>query len=256
MLKAFIKDLSGIPDEIQPLYKKHEDGFIVNIEAVDGYALEDLAPLKSTLNRLKGDITGYKDVIGAIPEGFDFGANERKLAQLAKQQDFDPDKVRKEIEIEVQSNVDNEFKKLIGEKDTMIDGLKVGMTANARERLYGKLQAKGWDKIVVQGLVESMTKVDIGENGASVSYINPDGTNRSAVEKNGDQRAYNDDDLVNYLTEHKVFGKLVQSKANTGNGGQQQYANNDQNSGVKVISSQDAGNNLMDIATGKVQLAE
>ena len=94
MLKAFIKDLSGIPEESQALYKKHEDGYIVNIEAVDGYALEDLAPLKSTLNRLKGDITGYKDIIGTIPEGFDFGANERKLAQLAKQQDFDPDKVR------------------------------------------------------------------------------------------------------------------------------------------------------------------
>ena len=255
MLKAFIKDLSGIPEETQALYKKVDDGYMVDIEAVDGYALEDLAPLKSTLNRLKGDIDGYKNIINTIPENFDFEANERKLVQLAKQQGFDPDAVRKELKIEIQENADNEFKKLIGEKDTMIDGLKQGMTASARESLYGKLQAQGWDKIVVQGMVESMTKVDIGENGANVTYINPDGSNRTHVEKNGDQRAYNDGDLVNYLTEHKVFGKLVETKANTGNGGQQQYSTNQQPNN-KVISNRDVGNNLADLASGKVRLAE
>lgn len=255
MLKAFISDLAGIPEENRALYKEHEGGYIVDIEAVDGYALEDLAPLKSTLNRLKGDITGYKEVISAIPDGFDFVSNEKKLVQLAKQQGFDPDEARKEIKIEIQKNVDSEYKKIIGEKDNKISSLETGLSAGARETLYGKLQAKGWDKLIVQGLVESMTKVDISENGASVAYVNPDGTNRNHMEKNGDQRAYNDDDLINYLTSHETFGKLVPTKATSGNGGVNQYANNTQSNG-KVIASQDAGNNLEALASGQATLSE
>ena len=255
MLKAFVTDLTGIPEESQGLYKKHEGGYIVDIEAVDGYALENLAPLKNALTRQKEKVTELTVKIDGVPDGFDFAKYEKDKEKFETANSFNREQELKDLTIAAQKSVDDEFKKLIGDKDTRIDTLETGLKSGARETLYGKLQSKGWDKLIVQGVVESMTKVEIGENGASVTYVNPDGTNRRQAETNGDQRAYNDDDLVNYLTEHETFGKLVETKANNGNGGQQQYANNNQKSVITVPKS-DAGKYMEGIDAGTHVVAE
>ena len=130
------------------------------------------------------------------------------------------------------------------------------MISTARETLYGKLQAKGWEKRFTKATVEEVTKVEVGSDGAKVSYINPDGSAKAFVEKNGDQRPYTDNDLINDLTNDIQFSKLVPAKGNTGNGGQQNYNNSNANSNVKVISNTEVGSNLENIISGKVQRAE
>ena len=129
------------------------------------------------------------------------------------------------------------------------------MKKAARETLYGKLAAKGWDKIVVKGLVESMTQVEIGENGGIVKYVQEDGQPMRKAEKNGDLRPYTDEDLIEHLTNHEIYGKLVPSNENSGSGGESNY-NSNHNSGAKIVSRNDVSGNLEAIANGQARLAE
>lgn len=56
-LKPFYTDAESIPEDAKDFYRETEDatGFVLDVESEDGYALENVASLKSALGRLKED---------------------------------------------------------------------------------------------------------------------------------------------------------------------------------------------------------
>jgi hypothetical protein len=254
MLIPFYNQQSEIPEQYKDLYKADESGlYVLQVEAKDGYVLENVAPLKNPLARQKDKATKLQVIVDGIPDDFSFEKYEKDMKKFDEAGSFDREKEIKDLRIEVQKNIENEFKALINEKDSVIEKQQQGMKNAARETLYGKLAAKGWDKMVVKGIVESMTTVEIGDNGGEVKYIK-DGEPMRKSEKNGDLRPYTDDDLIQHLTDHEIYGKLVPAKKNSGNGGESNYDQNNFNSSAQVISANDVGNNLEKIASGEVQL--
>ena len=256
MLLPFYKDVSEIPEQYTDLYKKNSEGlFYLQVEAVDGHALEHVAPLKNALTRQKEKVTELTTKLDAIPEDFDFSKYEKDKAKFDTANDFNREKELKELTIEANKNVENEYKSILKGKDDVIGGFVEGMKKSARDHLYSKLIAKGWKKEALQGVVERMTKVEMKDNQAVVSYVNDDGSNMNHIATNGDQRAFSDDDMIKHLSNDETYGRMLPTSANTGNGGQNEYANN-QNNNSKVISGRDVGNNLEALAKGTVRLAE
>src|SRR4051794_27617528 len=48
-LKAIVETIDSVPEAVRGLYKEAEGKFILDVESVEGYALEDVSGLKSTL---------------------------------------------------------------------------------------------------------------------------------------------------------------------------------------------------------------
>ena len=257
MLIPFYKESSEIPEQYTDLYKENEQGIhVLQVEPKDGYALENLAPLKNALTRQKERGDEYKTKLQMIPENFDFDANARKLKQLETQQGFNPDEERKAIKLEVQKNFQDEFKLEIEKKDAQMQSLKRGIEQSAREGVYAEASKIGIDKMLLQSYLESQTVVNIDDKGYSLAFVNPDGTPRHTPQPNGDVTPYNTGDFLKDLSKHDVYGKLVKTDANSGDGGNIDYQNQNINSGKKVISDSNVGNNLEDIASGKAVRAE
>lgn len=68
-LKAVVETIDVVPEAIRGFYQEHDGKFILQVEPVDGYALEDVAGLKSTLGKeltlrkkLEKDVLKFKDI--------------------------------------------------------------------------------------------------------------------------------------------------------------------------------------------------
>lgn len=259
MLIPFYRNSSEIPEQYKDLYiestNENEAGmFVLNVTPKEGYVLENVAPLKNALTRQKERGDKYKLQASTVPEGFDFEGNARKLKQLSEQQGFNPDDERKALKIEVQKNLEDEFRIQVEAKDSEILGYRKGIEQSAREGVYAEASKMGIDKMLLQGFLETQTRVDIDKDGYSLAYINKDGSNRHRPTDTGDVLPYGNKDFLEDLTKHEVFGKLVTTKANSGGGGDSSYTNPVQP--VGKVSRTNVGDNLADLASGKKTLSE
>lgn len=90
-IRAILPSLDQAPEALREHYTEREGKFVLNVEAVDGYALEDVTGLKSALGaertkreQLERDVVKYKDI--------DPDKARSALAKLAELGDLDPTK--------------------------------------------------------------------------------------------------------------------------------------------------------------------
>ena len=77
-LKPFYADESDIPADLEGAYAANDEGrYVLQVEAVEGYALEDVSGLKSTLGKLKERATKAESQLKG------FNALERSADELA-----------------------------------------------------------------------------------------------------------------------------------------------------------------------------
>lgn len=77
-VKAIVEAIDQVPEPLRALYKEHEGKFILQVEPVDGFGIEDVSGLKNTLSK---EMTKRKEF--------------EKIASKFK--DIDPDKAREAI---------------------------------------------------------------------------------------------------------------------------------------------------------------
>lgn len=118
MLKAIVE--GELPEELQDYYKKSEDGtYVLQVEPVDGWALEDISGLKSTLSK---ELTRRKTAEKKLSALGDIDPEEAVSAvnKLSEMQQIDPnaeaDKIAKE-------KVDAALKKMAAKHGSEIDKL-------------------------------------------------------------------------------------------------------------------------------------
>ena len=252
MLKAFYKDSSEIPEENAADYKQNNEGlYVLQVEARDGWALENVSGLKSAHLKTKGKLDEARNIVNGLPEGFTTEQYIKDKAKFAESGNFNIEEERRDLKVEIQKQEQNNYKGIIERKDAELLSFKTSVEQSARNEIFGKCEALGIDKMLIESYVNNITKVDIGEGGYNLGFINADGSKMQKAEDNGDIRDYNTSDFIADLPEHKVYGKLVQSQANSGNGGRKEYSNSPQQ-GVKYVSEAESGNYLKEISEGKV----
>lgn len=141
-LKAKLKNLDGLDEALKVLYKQDEKGgFVLDVESVDGFSLEDVAGLKSTVSKtreelkaakeaLKGysdeegnllDATKARDALGRIDDLAKAADPERVKAAVAKQLDEQKAESKKLIDAAVAESklLESQLHEVLVDRDAM-----------------------------------------------------------------------------------------------------------------------------------------
>lgn len=98
-LKAKLESMDGIDKAIAALYAPGtgdlEGSFILQVEAVDGFALEDVAGLKTSLQKDKSRIKQLSEQLKPF-EGLDPEAAKKAMAKMGEMDSWDPEQKQKE----------------------------------------------------------------------------------------------------------------------------------------------------------------
>lgn len=163
MLKAVLQTLEGVEEAIAGLYRKEGDRFVLNVEAVDGFGLEDVAGLKTAL------------------------ASERSAASTARQslkkyEGLDPDAARAALE--------NAGK---GGDKAALDSLRAELESKFERELKSVSETKdSLQKQLERELVTSAATAAIAEAGGSVELLLPHVKAAAKMEQteNGEYRVH------------------------------------------------------------------
>jgi len=150
-LRAIIDDLDGLSAELAELYTPHGDKFILAIESVDGYALEDVGGLKSSLAKERSNARKANEKLAAFGD-IDPTAAAEALTKVGEMANWTPDeKVREQIQAREKQLVEKHAKDL--EKLN-------GEMGDVRSQLEGQL-------------IKAAAVQAVAEHGGSVELLMP-----------------------------------------------------------------------------------
>lgn len=90
-LKAAVQKIDDIPEPLRPLYGQDGDRFVLQVEPVDGYALENVLGLKGALEGEKEVARKRAERLAAF-EGLEPAAARQALEKVKALGDIDPEK--------------------------------------------------------------------------------------------------------------------------------------------------------------------
>lgn len=219
-LKALVEKIDELPEPVRAFYAEKDGKFVLDVESVDGFALEDVGGLKSTLGK---EMTRRK----ALEKDF------------AKFKDIDPDKAREAlVKLEELGNIDP-----LKEADKIIDQRLKAATGQLVEKHTKELQAERAEKQSLEAafsevLIDQAATAAIAEAKGSVELLLPhvqrhtrvrkledgrrvvevvdkDGTVRIADSKGNPMTIT---DLVAEMRKSEAFGRAFEGTGNSGSG--------------------------------------
>jgi len=96
-LKAVLDSVDGLSADVQKEYKKRDDGkYVLDVEAVAGLALEDVAGLKKTVQTLRGEKEQLTSTIKKF-EGLDPEKAKEALQKVTEWGDMTPEQKASEL---------------------------------------------------------------------------------------------------------------------------------------------------------------
>lgn len=81
---------AALPSDVQSEYSQEGDGFVLQVEGVNGYALDNVAEIKSALDNERGLTKEMKQKLKGM-EGLDPDAARAALAKVEEMKDWKPD---------------------------------------------------------------------------------------------------------------------------------------------------------------------
>lgn len=218
-LKAIIDSVDGLPDGVKEHYSEQDDGkFVLSVDAVGGYALEDVSGLKASLGKerterqkLEKTVVKFKDL---DPE-----KAREALARLEEFENIDPEKdadkiANKKFEaaktqlLEKHGGELGERDKRIGSLETLVDKL-----ARRQEAIAAIAEAKGSVDLLLPHVLNS-TKSEITDDGVKVRVLQEDGSDR--VNGKGDPMSIGE--FVADMKASDTFGRAFEASGHSGSG--------------------------------------
>jgi len=219
-LKAVLEKVDDLPESVRAFYQEKEGKFVLDVESVDGFALEDVAGLKSTLGK---ELTRRKQL----------------EKDFAKFKDIDPDKAREAlVRLEELGNIDplKEADKIVDQRLKAATGQLVEKhtkeldVERARSaRLQKAFEATLIDQAATAALAEAKGSVELllphvqrhtrvrelDDGRHVVEVIDKDGTVRIGNSK-GDPMTITD--LVQEMKKSDAFGRAFDGTGQSGSG--------------------------------------
>jgi polyhydroxyalkanoate synthesis regulator phasin len=152
-LKAVVEILDEVPEALREEYTEADGRYILDVEAVDGFALEDVKGLKNALSRQQADAKRFKDQLKAFG---DMSPDEAKKAaeRLAELEELTNSKG--DVEARIKDGIKNredqlvtKYKKELDEKDSRIS------------HLTGKLEGALVDSRAAEAIREAKGSVEL-----------------------------------------------------------------------------------------------
>lgn len=256
-LKARLPNLDNLSDAIKALYRQVDDHFVLDVEPVDGYALEDINGLKTTLAKKTTEITTLKNSLQAFG---DMKPDDAKaaIAKLAEYGNLNPEEQAKAKVKAALDQQQSQFNAQLTAKDTelksLMTQLQVVMVDNAAS---SALSSKGGNVKLLLPHLRSQLRMDRTESGFAVNVIDAEGNARIHYQ-DGKTSNMTLDQLVDEMSSSQDFAAAFKAVGTPGNGTKPGNANPNGNPRPKVVDAGDQNalsRNLEDIAKGAVTVA-
>lgn len=219
-LKALVETIDTVPEPARAFYKEADGKFILDVEPVDGFALEDVSGLKNTLGkemtlrkRLEKDVVKFKDI--------DPDKARDALARLEELGNIDPAKDADKIVNERLEAAKRQLLEKHGEELKTRDGRIAGLTKTVESLMVDQVataalaEAKGAVELLLPH-VQRHTRVREDASGAFiVEVVDKDGNARIGNAK-GDPMTIKD--LVQEMRKSETFGRAFEGDGQSGSG--------------------------------------
>ena len=219
-LKAMLKNLDGLSDSHKALYRKDGDQFILDVEGVEGWALEDVKALKGALlkERTKAEELEKR---GETFKDIDPDKARDALKKVDAMKSWTPDeKVKEQIEAktkELAAQKDAEY----APKVKMLEVTRRAYESLAVDRALEESASKAKfisPKLVLPHLRPGVAVVE-KDGQLRVAVIDDQGKPRLHVNKDGSTREVTLDEYVTEKAQDKLFAPLIQGNGSTGTQG-------------------------------------
>ncbi|WP_435658091.1 hypothetical protein [Brucella pituitosa] len=218
-LKAILASLDGIEDTTKALYVEKDGKFVLDVEGVDGFALEDVSGLKTALgkertraDRAEGLVTAFKDI--------DPAKAKEALAKVEEWGNLDPSKEADKIAnskfetakaqlLEKHTGEINTREDRINHLSRTVEGLLIDAAATS-----ALAEAKGSVELLLPH-VRSHTRVKEVDGKFTVEVIDKDGNARIADAKGN---AMDIGGLVAEMKQSDAFGRAFEGSGQSGSG--------------------------------------
>jgi hypothetical protein len=252
-LKAKLAKLDGLDETIKAMYRADGDHFILDVEPVDGFKLEDVGALTNALGRQKSEITELKDKVAKFGD-LDPVTAKQAMDKLKELGTLDPAELAKERVKTALAQQQEQFNTQLSAKDAEISGMTKQLEAVLIDQAAtAALAAKGGNIKLLLPHVKASARMVKTDKGFAVQVIGDDGHPRITATRNG-TADMTLDQLVEEMSANEVFAAGFTSKANPG-GGTRVNGNPSTTGNPKTIGATDqnaVNNSLESIAKGDV----
>lgn len=218
-LKAIVETIDAVPEAVRSFYTETDGKFILQVEPVGGYALEDVEGLKGTFGKemtlrkkLEKDLLKFKDI--------DPDKARDALARLEELGNIDPTKEADKIVSERLEAAKRQLLEKHGEEVKTRDG-RIGQLTKTVESLLidqaatvALVEAKGSVELLLPH-VQRHTRVREDGDRFVVEVVDKDGNARIGNSK-GD--AMTIADLVQEMRKSEAFGRAFDGSGQSGSG--------------------------------------
>lgn len=254
-LKALIKNLDEVDESLHGEYRAlpDDEGFVLDVTEVNGFAMENIGGLRTTLQTQKTAIQSNKDRLSLWGD-LDPKVVKGQLVQLADFEAADPDaEVSEKVKTALKSHT-TQFETELAGKDSSIKELNKAVEeylvdATASTALA---EAKGEAKLLLPHIKTQCKVVRLEDGTRAVQVLDHNGNARIAI-SDGQTRDFTISDLVEEMRADDTFGLAFEAQGKSGQGGPSDHRRKPA-SGVRVLddaSHASISGNLADIAEGK-----
>lgn len=230
-IKSIIEKLEDAPENIQSLYRAGtaeenlEGKFVIDVEPVDGFGVENVSGLKNALSAERGETQKLKGQVKAF-EGIDPDKAKEAIAKIEELGTLDP---KKDVDRLVEEKVQAQLKQVndrhateLEARDKKIasrDGL-LRKTLVHDAALKAITAEKGDPELLMPHVLPSI-QLELEEDEATgtirpkTKVVGPDGNVRIGDSQGG---AMTIDQLVGELKTHDKFSRLFEGSGHAGTG--------------------------------------
>lgn len=229
-LKAILDSVEGLNDAIKSEYTEKDGKFYLSVDAVDGYALEDVTGLKNTLSLVNGNFANAEKELKKFGSSWD---KEKKsfvhtndpakiknaLAKFDEFSSFDPTKEADklaEAKVEaIKSQLLETHAQEVGglqERNTLLTSTVADLLI--KQQATSVLAEQKGDAELLMPHIERMTRVTEKDGKFSVEVVGTDGN----VRFNGKGEPMTIGQLVEEMKKSSSFGKAFEGDGTGGSG--------------------------------------
>lgn len=255
-LKAMLQTLNGLDDAAKAMYRQDGEHFILDVEPVEGFALENVSALKTALQREREAAETASKTAKAF-DGLDPVKAREALEKLEKVRNWTPDdKVNDLLEARTQELAEKKDaeKAAIEAKLNTYRKRYEAVTVEAMLK-DAATKAKFISPALAPKLFRDAVRLEETEQGDLIPVVlGPDGKAATVVENSGKVRPKTIEEYVAEMAKTDEFAPLVAANSATGTAGTRPTGDNGSNGQAKsyAISQAEAHNKLAQLASAKL----
>jgi DNA-directed RNA polymerase subunit F len=223
-MKAIItqSEFATLPEPVQAEYTKRDDGtFLANVEAVNGFALENVEGLKNTVAQTRRE---RDEAIAAAKKFADLDPDKARqaIAKLEELKDATPqDKVKEQIDLavrEIKAKAESDLKAASEQSQSYLTQLREKLVDDeVRTALSGMELIDGGVELLMPHIRNQVEVKEVG--GRQVVRVKGDnGTERVSM-KSGSTDPMDLKEFITLLPQNTTFKGVFKGKGTSGSGG-------------------------------------